>query len=147
MQSPLTTGKLSVAPGPSKLYGFLLFLLYALSGYVVWWLDLDYWVTFFVGLAFLVSFTHELRTHGLRLTSDAVTKVECQQGAWLITYRRKNTRHFAAVENLVVLEWLVILRFKDQLGTRTSVPIFVDSLSEQAFRQLRGYLNLKLDRS
>jgi len=145
MQSPLTTGKLSVSPGFSGCYCLLLAALYLLVAYVVLRLNIGFWLMLFLMFALVLSFAHELCTQGFRVSSNAITEVECQHGNWLVRYRNKTNRRFERVENVVVLEWLVVLIFRDGLGGKTSIPIFIDSLSAREFRHLRGYLNLKLD--
>ena len=145
MPSPLNTGRLSFEPGRSVLHCSLLAILYLMAAYIVIWLKLQFWLTLFVALALLISFLHEACTHGLRVSKNAIAAVECQHGAWLIRYRNARVRRFERVESVVVLDWLVVLKFRHSLIDKISIPVFIDSLPMREFRHLRGYLNLKLD--
>jgi hypothetical protein len=145
MRSPLITGKLSIGLGRSKSYCLLLGSLYCLSAVVLLRLEIGFWVTLFIGLSLLTSLFHELCIHVLRNSARAVIGVECEHGVWWLTFMNKDRSRFTRVENVVVLDWLVILNFRDSKAGDIALPILFDSLSERDFRHLRAYLNMKLD--
>ena len=145
MRSPLITGKLSIELGCSRYYCLLLVSLYCLPTVVLLRLEVGYWVTLFIGLALLISLIQELCTHVFRNSAGAVIGVECQHGVWWLTFINKDRSRFTRAENVVVLDWLVILNFRDGKTSDVALPILFDSLSESDFRHLRAYLNMKLD--
>lgn len=145
MQSPLVTEKLSVVLGCSRYYCLLLVSLYCLPAFVLWWLEVGHWVTLFIGLSLVSSLIHELCAHGLRSSALAVIKIECQYGVWWLTFTNKERKRFVGAKSVVVLDWLVILNFRDGQAGDIALPILFDSVPEQSFRHLRAYLNMKLD--
>lgn len=145
MQSPLITGKLSIGLGRSRYYCLLLVALYCLPAVVLWWLEIGYWLTLFIGLSLVISLVCELCTHGLRNSALAVIGIECQHGVWWLTLMNKDRKRFTLAQNVVVLDWLVILNFRDGKAGNIALPILFDSVPEQSFRHLRAYLNMKLD--
>ncbi len=145
MQSPLNTGRLSIQLHGSRFYCALLATLYLIVAYIVFWLKLEFWLTLFVILAFSISLFDEIRTHGLRVSKNAIAAFECQHGMWSVRYQNKTVRRFARVESAVVLSWLVVLNFRTGMTDKISIPVFAGSLPSKDFRHLRAYLNLKMD--
>jgi len=145
LTTPLTTGKLKICPGRSWCHCIFLLFVYFVPVLALLWLDLDPWMTFFVMFCLVVSLWHEVSTHGLRSHGQAVKGLECDQGVWVLTFQNRDVQRFSNSTSVVVLDWLVILNFRDKSAGKIYLPIFIDSLPARDFRHLRAYLNLKLD--
>ncbi len=90
-------------------------------------------------LGFLISFSfYYYLQYYKNLTTLKQIKYR-QDGMWVLGYKSKSL--LVSIEpEYMLTEWLIVLRFRIGQTKKKSVPIFVDMLSPQVFKQLRVVL-------
>ena len=90
-------------------------------------------------LGFLISFSfYYYLQYYKNLTTLKQIKYR-QDGMWILGYESKPL--LVSIEpEYMLTEWLIVLRFKIGQTKRKSIPIFVDMLSPETFKQLRVVL-------
>ncbi len=89
------------------------------------------------GLLVVSSFYYYIRYYQNLITLKQISYR--QDGMWVLGYESKLL--LVSIEpEYMLTEWLIVLRFKTGQTKKRSIPVFVDMLSPEAFKQLRVVL-------
>ncbi len=90
-------------------------------------------------LGFLISFSFYYYLQYYKNLATLKQIKYRQDGMWVLGYKSKSL--LVSIEpEYMLTEWLIVLRFRIGQTKKKSVPIFVDMLSPQVFKQLRVVL-------
>lgn len=119
---------------PSKVLLFLIIGLHliALASVMV---NIYFHISVNIILALFIMYSFYYYLLYFKKTKDLKTIKYRSDGVWVLSYESESL--LASVEpDYMLTEWLIILRFK--IGKKKkSIPVFIDMLSPQSFKQLR----------
>jgi hypothetical protein len=144
MRSPLETQQLLIRCCSSWWYCGLTTGLHlaAISGLSLSGLPI-YWV-FAGSCVLLASWCSNLWSEGLRRTAGAIVELQLTDIGWQLGLRSGERLAVDLLPEVVLLPWLVVLRFKscELMPRRLAVALFPDSVAGQGLRHLRALLRV-----